>query len=286
MFIDEDRGTDETLSEIGEILKPHTIPFIQHRIANKVNNFFQPGSKVTGFSGYGTLGGFVWGTCQYSAEQKLDVTDEAPTERTLCALLSGHVSKLLPGKKLKVDDNCIGQVMDPPWQHGNALDIAAATIDKAFAPRCVKMFKDDKGNHKSGKLYDSGSNDPSFLPTIVHLYGAETVLGLGEILLKKCSLKSCLDGNESDDGKFMLLTDRKPFSGELCCRSGDSGAIVCANDKRGKFVLPIAMIIGEIESKTTNENRYLATQLYSGLEQMSLRYNLQFSLCEEHVANT
>ena len=40
VFIDEDEGTDETLSEIVEIQKSHNIPFSYHRIANKVSHFF------------------------------------------------------------------------------------------------------------------------------------------------------------------------------------------------------------------------------------------------------
>ena len=220
-------------------------------------------------------------------KQSTDDKDETPTVRSVCALISGHMTRyLLPENRLKVNDICIGQIMDPPWQSEKDLDIAAAIIDETFASQCDKMFKDDKGKGKLCKLYDSGSNNSSFLPTIVHCHGPQTGLGFGEIFLKKYSLASCNIRNEQEDGKLMLLTDRTPFSGEPFCKLGDSGAIICANDKRGKYVHIIAMLMGKMDSRNSDVNHYLAVQLKSGLEQMGKRYNLQFKLCDGHVDNT
>ncbi|KAH3802072.1 hypothetical protein DPMN_155740 [Dreissena polymorpha] len=80
----------------------------------------------------------------------------------------------------------------------------------------------------------------------VYIWVAKTSFGLGTI--------SAVD-LKTPNGLFITINDRT--EGESFCKSGDSGAIGCATDRKERTVYAVAMNVGKLESygstNTTNQ---------------------------------
>lgn len=282
VFISEDidgNAITKALERVRSVLAPHNIKFSHRCVSPKIQNFQCPGSAVTSSSCqcFGTLGGFSWGTnLQADCTAIKDKEKHKREEKSLFALISGHVSKVLDGPRLEVNGRSFGIIMDPVWSHEN-LDIASIKVDAIDISEENRLFRNENGSPSPCKVITNC--DLALVPKIVHFNGAKTKLGLGEILLERCFFKN----ENNSTGHYIAFGDRMSYGVVSIpfCKEGDSGAIVCANDKRGKFVHVIAMIIGKFTDNKSLENIYLALNMHEGLIELKARYNHQFVLCGE-----
>lgn len=211
---------------------------------------------------YGTLGGFL--------------SSKSPRKfGKLYAVTAGHVSRDVNNITLKTESvSKLGEFLGK-WEQNP--DINVAKIYKDHNHRCDLKLRDDKDNRMECILLDlEREENKNATPGLIHIKGASSGIGLGEIQAVNFFV-------EGGHGNCMLARDRKgeekPF-----CKPGDSGALVCSNDRHGQFVNVLGMVIGEYTSTEENYRGYLVYHFQSGLTHLNNTFAKEgpFELCESY----
>ncbi|KAH3802020.1 hypothetical protein DPMN_155686 [Dreissena polymorpha] len=135
---------------------------------------------------------------------------------------------------LRVDDTIIREMKT---MHENTLvDILPIEMYEEYRHMCNTRFKTETGKEMHGQLLDN-KEYKEWVGAPVYILGAKTSLGLGTI--------SAVD-LEAPNGLLITINDRN--EGESFCKPGDSGAMVCATDRRERTLNAVAMLVGTLES--------------------------------------
>lgn len=268
VLIDEDCDVLETKKRIAEKLGRNS--FTCDVVSKTIKHLMYPGAQITlpkpnGSESYATLGGFL-------------TVDNKDQSTKLYAVTAGHVSQNSEGK-MTSKDRVLGQYLGE-WKSNEDPDICVAEIHPDHIDNCDRKLRDSLGNPKHCVLLDLGSeNGCGMGPELLHINGASSGISFGEI--QTDNFHWTLQA-----GDYMLLKDRKTrFEQSTFCKPGDSGAIVCSNDRSGNFVNVLGTIIGKFESREESYtgNRYLALHIQSGLNHLKQKHKLQFKLCEQYI---
>ncbi|XP_045182461.2 uncharacterized protein LOC123541121 [Mercenaria mercenaria] len=258
---------DYTVEEISKELKPYSCDV---RVGAKIETG-GPDDLVCG-----TLGCFAF------------MTDDS-CEKT-CALISKHVATcgnrfFCPDYGITMLNNPLGHVVTATVQD-TGLDIAALLLDERV--RICAKYKSEDPDFDSGLLqcklhdYTEDSNDEILSSgQQVYIWGATSKPGKGVITIPTYKI----DGMENG---LILIEDRSVRKGEIperFCKPGDSGAVVCAEDRRGEFVHAVAMLMGilnehALKKDPTTRGKYLSVPLSTGLQELTKRTGYSFELCE------
>lgn len=269
VLIDEDGDVDKTRREIEQELRGYS--FSNELVSRNIKYFQFPGARITlpkpkENKSYGTLGGFL----TVDHDQSTNVTK-------LYAVTAGHVSLGSEGK-MTSEDQVLGHYLGE-WKNGEDADIIVGKILEEHMQKCDLKLRDDKGNPLKCLLLDLERVSNSSVPELTHIKGASSDISLGEI-------QTVMFRISDKPENYMLLQNRRTrFEQSPFCKPGDSGAIVCSNDRSGNFVNVLGTVIGKFESKEEkyDGNRYLALHIQSGLNHLKQKYQLQFKLCEEYI---
>ncbi|XP_045183010.2 uncharacterized protein LOC123541520 [Mercenaria mercenaria] len=205
--------------------------------------------------------------------------------RDLSLLVARHLAD--DGKPLYVCDtegrkSVIAYVLQPSKESDRcgSLDIAAASVLKKIRPNCDTMFKDRCGTPLASQLTQFEELDVEWLKGLpVHIWGAASSPGLGTIIIPDFYVEGMK--------RLVKIEDSHPEDTDIIvpfCKSGDSGAIVCADDPDGDIVHVISMVIGSsnFEAKENNpkiKGEYLSIRLKDGLLQLEEELKDTFRLC-------
>lgn len=265
-LIDEDGDVLETTKRIAQTLG--VVSFSYHTVSKPIRYLKYSGAPITCIprkKSYGTLGGF------------LTVDNNLPIDKQeVYAFTAGHVSTSTDKLKLISNDQYLGSFLGP-WTDQMGPDINVANIFPEFVAQCDFKVKDDTGHRKDCFLLDLEKEN--LVSNLIHINGASSGISFGEIVTRTFRI----DGY---DGTFMLLQDRQTIEGQSqLCKPGDSGAIICSNDRRGRFVNVLGILIGKFDSREERHTgtQYLALQIQSGLNHLNQRYKKRFRLCEQYA---
>ncbi|XP_052242468.1 uncharacterized protein LOC127852554 [Dreissena polymorpha] len=190
----------------------------------------------------------------------------------LVALISRHVAYAnmeMGIMHLLVNNKIIGHTDNIHPQ--TLLDIIPIDIYENLIGDCNTRFKTEQNKFMHAQLIDK-EHISTLMGTKVHIWGAVSSPGLGTLVdidfkmtgglcIKVCD---CING--------------KPFS-----YPGDSGAIVCASDSRGRNLYAIAMLIGKYEGIKIQPT-YMAVLLSEAFQKLKELYKSEFLLCEDDGA--
>lgn len=217
------------------------------------------------YSRYGTLGGFL------SVDH-----DQSNIEQEVYAVTTGHISVGTNGN-LIWDNKLIGQFLGE-WECGDP-DINVAKIFGEYINQCDMMLKDDHGNPKKCALLGlENAEGGELVPDLIYINGATSGISKGEIH----NVRFRMHGEQET---YMLIRDSSTSKEQLpFCKPGDSGAIICSNDRRGRFVNILGILIGKFISREeyTEENLYLALHMNTGLKYLQQKYKQQFKFCGQY----
>lgn len=267
ILIDEEGDVCETRNKIAEALRSDS--FSCKTVSTTVRHLhYHPSAKIKLFSmqkkdSYGTLGGFL-------------KAENSPDNSTLYAVTAGHVSKNANGiLRIEENEECFGQFLGEWDSAVHEKDINIAKIFEEHRNKFDKKLRDDNDVPKLCVVLDLESEENERLvPELIYIKGATSGISLGEIH----TVKFFAEGAHAN---CMLAQDRKgenkPF-----CKPGDSGSLVCFNDRRGNFVNVIGMVIGKYASSDDKNRGYLVYHFQSGLNHLNKKYQEEgpFELCE------
>ncbi|KAH3794385.1 hypothetical protein DPMN_147918 [Dreissena polymorpha] len=155
--------------------------------------------------------------------------------------------------------------------HENTLvDILPIEIYEENKNTCKTRFKTVTGKEMHGQLLYS-KECKEWVGTPVYIWGAKTSLGLGTI--------SAVD-LETPNGLLMTINDR--IEGESFCKPGDSGAMVCATDRRERTLYAVAMLVGKLESSCYDSTNTTVHQPRNNVTYCAVLLDKAFSVLGEH----
>ncbi|XP_060592877.1 uncharacterized protein LOC132747495 [Ruditapes philippinarum] len=177
----------------------------------------------------------------------------------------------------------IGQVV-PKTVPPAGLDIAALKLNEEIR-FCTKFRTEldcEDTNLLPCKLYDYVEDDESGIlccGQLVYIWGAASKPGKGVITVPKYLT------NDMEEG-LIVIEDRYSCQGDIperFCKPGDSGAIVCVEDRRGKCVHVLAMVMGilnenAVQSNPASRAKYVTVPLSIGLQELTNRTGFSFQL--------
>lgn len=224
------------------------------------------GSRIGTDSIYGTLGCFA-------IRRYKDIKND------ICALLSGHVVKMLKGCDINISGNNVKKkdihFMTCKSGRHNA-DIAALLFNKDL----LKQFSIDckfKTKHNVPKTFEMPNWDSKTfeVPFDVYFRGATTPVGLGSV--------SATDMTQYG-GEDCILVEKidedSPF-----CKPGDSGAVVCFDetnvDEAKHTIKTLAIVQGLYTSKDEDLEGFLCVKLDFALEQLAFDFDGTLRICDE-----
>lgn len=114
----------------------------------------------------------------------------------------------------------------PPGDQPDLIDIAAVKVTKELTPRCTKRLKDDDGTERNWKLF--AGNREAIRYREIYKYGATTSLTKGFIASVDYSLSDPRDNNRQ---LYLIDSADTQEDGALSyAMLGDSGAVNCLSD--------------------------------------------------------
>lgn len=191
------------------------------------------------------------------------------------AVTAGHVTEKANGI-LKIEDDVVLGYFLGNWEHDKHKDINVADItNDKHKSTCDLKLRDDNDKPMCCVLLDLESEkSEDSIPELIHIKGASSGISYGEIDTVRFY-------EEGAPTNCMLAQDRKGVNKPFC-KPGDSGSIVCSNDRRGKFVNVIGTVVGQYASREKGNSGYLVLHLNSGITHLNQRYQIPFELCEQY----
>lgn len=159
------------------------------------------------------------------------------------------------------------------------LDIAVANVLPKVGLNCETQFKDHEGVALTSELMHFEENDIMMLKGLpVHIWGATSYPGFGTIIIPNYYIEGMKRLVKIEDRHTVDSEQSQPFSA-----SGDSGAIVCADNPDGEVVHVISMLMGssnyeETQRDSTAKGQYLTLRLKDGLCQLEQEHATTFTL--------
>lgn len=179
----------------------------------------------------------------------------------------------------------LGQVIKET-RTDDGFDMAALKLESGVEI-CAK-FRTEEDEEKAtllqGKLYKyiegQEQKDRGILQygQRVYIWGAVSKPGKGVVTM--------CEYTRNKKSALIEIKDRFPGDGKQFCQPGDSGAIVCVEDRNGQFVHLLAMLMGEsIDKKGVEKNadcgkKYVAVLLSSELQELEKRTEHRFEILE------
>ncbi|KAH3737273.1 hypothetical protein DPMN_043856 [Dreissena polymorpha] len=190
------------------------------------------------------------------------------TRGKLVALISRHVATAIGCECVNAYNDTetfeLGKINNI---HDNPLvDIIPFDIKEDCINKCDRRFKTEIGIQMYGQV---SPEERIREGDQVYIWGAATSLGLGTI--DSVNL-------ETPNGLLITIHDRN--EGESFCKEGDSGAMVCATDRRERTLYAIAMIQGKLH-RSSGRAIYVAVSLNEGFKILETHYLSKFSLCND-----
>ncbi|XP_045181511.2 uncharacterized protein LOC123540492 [Mercenaria mercenaria] len=294
----ERTGTKRLLRKIRSVLRKYQIDDYEIQTVSEQRDYCRVGAKIRAARRCKDQSKPVEGTLGCFAKN----TDGKDTN--MYALISKHVAQFCDSFKISstsASDILCKVIERSVTQTG--LDIAALWLD--LNDKSIKIcarYKTEMIDDESASGSAEGNDGSDLLQGKLHHYSDQLKCGQSDIVCN--GQKVYIWGAVSKPGKGVItmrafksgemkaliqVEDRVPsMVGEVperfCC-SGDSGAIVCAEDRRGKCVHILAMVMGIANEKEIKENpklrgRYLTVPLSSGLEELQDRTGHIFQICE------
>ncbi|XP_052221393.1 uncharacterized protein LOC127837957 isoform X2 [Dreissena polymorpha] len=267
VLVDNTADSEQTTRRVKQLLAGETVEAIF--IYGKFTNFISTGDSVYN----GTLGGFAQSIPKNSPVQLYNrvETDAEQHYGKLVALISLHVANANREDGhvyLRVDDKIIGEMKTI---HENTLvDILPIEIYEEYKNMCNTRFKTETGKEMHGQLLVNEENK-EWVGAPVHIWGAKTSLGLGTI--------SAVD-LETSNGLLITINDRT--EGESFCKPGDSGAMVCATDRRERTLYAVAMLVGKLESLCYDSTNTTVQQPRNNVTYCATLLDKVFTVLGEH----
>ncbi|KAH3736978.1 hypothetical protein DPMN_043554 [Dreissena polymorpha] len=232
------------------------------------------GTKLSGKNGrFGTLGGFAFGG------------------QDVYALISRHFADeqedgFIYYRNANDYSECIAVRTRPAQDGRDELDIAAAKVLPTIQIKDTR-FKTSTGALSNTLLFRfQGKTDKEVQRLLqgemVFAWTANSSAGfpsLGRIIVPLCIRPNCrykyvviVNDATCDDDNIQAESQR----GEMFGKPGDSGAIVCADDKDGKGVHVISMFMGELQGRDATQ--FMTLPLQQGLQQINRELGLNLEM--------
>ncbi|XP_052244843.1 uncharacterized protein LOC127853982 [Dreissena polymorpha] len=235
----------------------------------KFTFFFSAGDKIcSGTPSRSTLGGFAVRTYVSNPQDKYGACSNT---KKLVALVARHAARIDSVEsrfEIRVGDKLIGST--DSIHNEPMLDILPIDVYDECVKHCDTRFRTEDGKSMFGTLIGLEKRDYLTKGTLVHIWGAASSPGLGII-----------EGIMDVSGG-LLITIQDRITGCPFANKGDSGAIICALDARGQTLYAIAMLIGTLQSRSSeSHSRYVGVLLEESFQKLALIYSSEFRLCCE-----
>lgn len=249
VYIDEFSHDIEVVkNKVLQTMRKESIPSCKlHTARLSLKEYSYIGAKI-GRSRCGSLGCFAR-------------KDDDENNVSICAIVSKHVAVGSEDNHMYLGttnngNDIYGHIVRPLGK----LDIASVAIKETDKIYLDTKFKDERGKALDNCEIFDFQNKNYVLPDCVHLWGAESKPGCGEIIVENFRL--------SYQPKLILFRNRADETTPLC-KHGDSGAAIVGWGGGNKH-FAVAILMGELVIKTDGTKVYCAVELQAGLQELSI----------------